>query len=247
MNVRSQSHARGAEQEPDKRSLDAKRLRRFRRALLRWGASNGRSFFWRSADATPFSILVAEILLAKTRSELVHEVAPKILERFPTPAALSTARPRVLERLLYPLGLQRKRARQLIACSRSLTERHGGQVPRSREILLTLPAVGRYAANAIACVAFDEPYAVIDANVSRVYQRLFVLAPPPPRLSAAHEMWHVAEKILPKRNARRFNWALLDLGGTVCRPKRPKCDVCPASSFCAAATRAKLLKTEAIR
>lgn len=227
--------------------VDEDHVRRFRAALLRWGASNGRSFFWRSADASPFSILVAEILLAKTRSELVHDVAPKLVERFPTPAALSIARPRVLERMLYPLGLYRKRARQLIACSRALLEQHAGRVPSSRDVLLTLPAVGRYAANAVACVAFDQPCAVLDANVSRVYQRVFMLAAPPPRLSAAHELWHLAEKILPRRNARRFNWALLDLGGTVCLPRRPKCDICPASALCPSATTANLLKTGVIR
>ena len=105
------------------------RVRALRRALLRWGETRGRRFFWRNEGMSPFAILVVEILLTKTRAEIVAPVAPLLLSRFPTPSALAGAKRQSLERILYPLDLHRKRARQLIACADALVREHAGEVP----------------------------------------------------------------------------------------------------------------------
>ncbi len=208
------------------------KVRDLRRALLRWARSSGRHFFWREPGVDPFAVLVCEILLAKTRAELAAPVAQELLARFPTPAALARARPATLERLLFPLGLHRKRSRHLIACARSLRDEFGGVVPRSVPALMQLPFVGRYAANAIACVAFGARVPVIDANVARIYRRVFSLPPPPERLALAHDLWDLAGAMLPRARAKEFNWAVLDLGGTVCTARAPSCDRCPLASLC---------------
>ncbi len=163
---------------------------------------------------------------------MVAPIAATLLDRYRDPAALADARLRDLQQLLYPLGLHRKRARHLKACARILVERHDGLVPPSVPELIELPFIGRYAANAIACVAFDMPVAVLDANVSRIYQRVFSLKPPPPRLASAHDLWDFAGRVLPRQRAKQFNWAILDLGGTVCIARSPACARCPLASVC---------------
>lgn len=207
-----------------------------RRALLRWGKLHGRHFFWRGPGLSPFSILVVEILLTKTRAEVVEPVALRILNRFPDAGTLARANPRTLERLLYPLGLHRKRARQMIACARILGEQHGSEVPTTVEDLLKLPSVGRYAANAIALVAFGQRRPVLDANLARIYGRVFSLAPPP-RINSAHELWNLARRLLPRKRAKEFCWAALDLGGTICVARNPDCAQCPLSTICNFATK----------
>ena len=97
---------------------------------------------------------------------------------------------------------------------------------------MSLPYVGRYAANAIACVAFGQHLPVIDANVSRIYQRMFSLPDPPDRLASAHDLWNLAARIVPHGRAKEFNWAILDLGGLVCTAKAPTCDTCPLKHQC---------------
>jgi A/G-specific adenine glycosylase len=208
------------------------RARTLRRALLRWGELQGRHFFWREFGLSPFSILIVEILLTKTRAEVVEPVALRLLERFPDPVSLAGANRRSLEKLLYPLGLHRKRARQLIACAKTLGETYGNQVPRDVATLLELPSVGRYAANAVAVVAFGQRRPVIDANLARIYGRVFSLPPPPPRLSSAHDLWELARQLLPKRHVKEFTWAALDLGGTVCSARQPACTRCPLRRVC---------------
>ncbi|MBA3671258.1 MAG: A/G-specific adenine glycosylase [Gemmatimonadaceae bacterium] len=194
--------------------------------------ANARSFFWREPGIHPFHILVTEILLAKTKAELAAPIALQVLARYSTPLALSLAKRRDLERLLFPLGLYRKRARHLIACATVIVERHAGEVPQQVAELMQLPYVGRYAAHAIACVAFDQAVPVIDANVSRIYLRVFSLPQPPERLAAAHDLWSFAARVLPRTDAKKFNWAVLDLGGTVCTAKAPRCTECPIAICC---------------
>jgi len=200
--------------------------------MLRWGDTHRRRFFWRNQGVSPFAILVVEILLTKTRAEVVAPIAQVLLARFPTPSALARANPRTLERILYPLGLHRKRARQLIGCAVSLAHEHGGEVPAAIAALLELPAVGRYAANAVASVAFGQRRSVIDANIARIYRRVFSLATPPPRLSTADDLWGLATRLLPRKHSKEFTWAMLDLGGTVCAARNPDCPSCPLSRLC---------------
>jgi len=207
-------------------------IRRFRNRLLRWARESGRHFFWRKEGISPFAILITETLLSRTRAESVEPVAGQMLARFPNATTLARADPAMVEKVLYPLGLHHKRASYLIACAKALLEVHGGEVPRQMEQLLALPYVGRYGAAAVACFAFGERRAVIDANVSRVYQRGFSFPIPPPRLSSADTLWDFAERLVPQQGAKEFNWAVLDLGGTICTPRRPSCNRCPLKTLC---------------
>lgn len=207
-------------------------VRRFRRSILRWYSTKPRHFFWREPGVSLYHLLVVEILLSRTIASAVDETAQMFLRNYPTPAHLARADARAVEKLLFPLGLQKKRARLLIRCAKSLTLEHGGMVPATSEELLALPYVGRYAANALLCFGLEQRRPVIDANVSRIYQRVFSFPSPPKKLSIAHDLWAFAERLLPRQRVREFNWGLLDLGGTICLPKSPLCNQCPVASLC---------------
>jgi A/G-specific adenine glycosylase len=208
------------------------KLSAVRHALFHWAKRSSRRFFWRNLGVSPFTLLITEILLSRTRAVAVEPIALKLSSRYPAPADLASASLGEIERILYPLGLYRKRSRQLIACAQALQKGFNGEVPQQLEQLMALPYVGRYSANAVMCFAYGKRKAVIDANVSRVLQRVFSLPAPPPRLSSANTLWDFAEKLLPQRDAKEFNWALLDLGGMVCTPRKPVCSGCPLKALC---------------
>ena len=207
---------------------------RFRRVLLRWAATHGRHFFWRQPGVPVFEILVTEVLLTRTRAEAVEPVAKRLLATYPDAAALADAATDDVRNILYPLGLFRKRARALVACARALVEDHQGRVPRDVGALLRLPYVGRYAACAVTCFAFGARQAVIDANAARVYGRAFGLPAPPMDLATADDLWGFGQQLVPLRRRREFNWAVLDLGGTICTARSPACSSCPLADVCRA-------------
>jgi A/G-specific adenine glycosylase len=213
-------------------NVDTARVRTVRRRLLAWFRSDRRDFFWRESATSPFGVLISEILLCRSRAESVELVVRRLLARFPSPAALTRASPRSVERILYPLGLHRTRARLIVRCARHLVEQHGGQVPKDLRALMSLPYVGRYAASSVACVSFGRRLPVLDANVARVYQRLFSLPPLAVRVTDAKHLWALAGAMLPRKGVREYNWAILDLGGTICKPRNPGCGRCPLAAAC---------------
>lgn len=208
------------------------RIARLRRLLLAWGQTNRRDFYWREPGVTPFGILVTEILVARTRAESVDPVIRRLMRRFPSPERLATAQHTAVASILRPLGLHRTRARLLVRCARMLVSDHSGVVPSSVDRLIRLPYVGRYAANAVASVAFEQPRAVLDANVARIYRRVFSVPATDERLTVAEGLWELADRVLSKSRPRDFNWAMLDLGGTVCTPRSPVCEGCPLAVIC---------------
>lgn len=195
--------------------------------LLAWGRSNGRTFPWRETR-DPFRILVAEILLQRSRGKTVALVFDRLFERWPDAQALARARVDAIERVIRPLGLV-KRAAALRAVAREVV-RLGG-VPTSVEGLLELPGVGRYVANATVAVAFGKPAPTVDGVTARVYRRFFGLpSDRPPSEDPA--LWEVVARVTPRRRVREWNWAVLDFASSVCLPRRPRCSECPLRLRC---------------
>jgi A/G-specific adenine glycosylase len=199
----------------------------FRRELRRWGGENQRSFPWRETN-DPFQILVAEVLLQRSRGKTVAKVYEELFRRWPTAAELARARVPTIESVIRPLGLIR-RASTLKELAREVV-RLGG-VPRKLEGLLALPGVGPYAAGATFVVAFGGRAAVVDGVTARVYRRYFGLAGSGPP-STDRELWALVHEATPTRNARQWNWAVLDLASMVCVPKVPRCGSCPLATDC---------------
>jgi A/G-specific adenine glycosylase len=201
--------------------------------VLRWYAANARELPWRQPDATPWSILVSEIMLQQTPVSRVLPAHSAWISRWPEPAALAAATPadavRQWDRLGYP-----RRAMRLHASAELITSRHGGQVPTSAADLRALPGVGSYTAAAVASFAYGQRHAVLDTNVRRVLARL-VTGDGLPRPAPTVAETRLAESLLPAegRLAARWSVGVMELGALVCSAGRPRCADCPLSSQCA--------------
>ena len=196
--------------------------------LRAWGRANRRTFPWRS-ERDPFRILVAEVLLQRSRGKTVALAFEELFRRWPDAGALARARVPSIESVIRPLGLVR-RAATLKELAKAVLE--CGGVPRTLVGLMGLPGVGRYAASATLAVAFRKPVPTVDGVTARVYRRYFGLAGDGPA-SSDRELWGLVERVTPRKGIREWNWAILDLAATVCLPKRPRCPQCPLRERCA--------------
>lgn len=195
--------------------------------LRRWGRAHRRSFPWRETR-DPFRVLVAEVLLQRSRGSTVAAVYDALFRRWPDAAALARARVSSIEAVIRPLGLVR-RAVTVRAIAGEVVRRGG--VPATRDGLLSLPGVGPYAANATLAAAFDRRAPVVDGVTARVYRRYFGVATNGPSVADA-ALWELVDRVTPSRGARTWNWTVLDLAATVCTPQRPRCDDCPLVRTC---------------
>ena len=204
--------------------MTAERLESFRIGLLNWSEENLRSFSWRETTE-PYEVLIAEILLQKTAAEKVEPTYVELLETYPTPEDLANADEEQLADIIYSLGFQNQRSKALIAIGENI--RNTG-VPGEAKDLLELPHVGPYAANATLCFAFGESCPIVDANVVRVYNRIFQEEFD----YRDGDVWSFAADVLPDDEAQQFNLAILDFASLICQPKVPNCEECFFSDEC---------------
>ena len=148
------------------------RIRAIQRKLLRWHSANDRAFPWRKASATKFQRVIAEVLLQRTRADVVARMFGDFVAKYPSWKSLSLATRSELEEVLRPLGLWKRRAQSLTALARAMVWNHG-RFPKDRKLVEGLPAVGQYVCNAI--LLFDQGMCqpLLDVNLSRVLERLF--------------------------------------------------------------------------
>jgi A/G-specific adenine glycosylase len=199
----------------------------FTTLLLSWGKENKREFPWRSVSDA-FAILVAEVLLQRSRGRTVAKVYDELLDRWPDADVLAAAPVHEIEDVIRPLGLIR-RAETLRSLAEEVAAR--GSVPRTLEELMALPGVGRYAASATLAAAFGRRVPTVDGVSARVYRRYFGLPGERPPVSDP-DLWDLVARVTPERRVREWNWAVLDLAALVCVPKRPRCDACPVRARC---------------
>ena len=203
-------------------------------ALLDWYDRERRDLPWRAAPgrtADPYPVWLSEIMLQQTTVKAVLPYYAAFLRRWPTVEALAAAGLDEVLAAWAGLGYY-SRARNLHACARRVVEYHGGQFPRSEQALQKLPGIGPYTAAAIAAIGFGARATPVDGNVERVVARLFAVPLPLP--GARPELRRLAERLTPLKRAGDHAQAMMDLGATVCTPKRPSCLVCPLAAFCAA-------------
>lgn len=172
-------------------------------------------------------------MLQQTTVAAVRGRYRAFLERFPDLSTLARAREASVLAAWSGLGYY-ARARNLRAAARALLARHGGRIPRDPEVLSTLPGFGDYMAAAVASLAFGAKVPAVDANVTRVVSRLFAIDGEAGAPAHAAAVRHRAAALLPARRPGDLTAALMDLGQQICRPRRPDCAACPASTFCAA-------------
>ena len=201
--------------------------------VLGWYSLNARDLPWRAPDASPWSVLVSEIMLQQTPVSRVLAAHQAWLARWPSPTALAADAPGEAVRQWGRLGYPR-RALRLHETARIIVERHGGQVPSSHEELLALPGIGAYTAAAVAAFAFQRRHAVLDTNVRRVLTRLEYGREFPGAAPTVAE-YRMAESLLPADPAVSACWsvAVMELGALTCTAASPRCDECPVAAQCA--------------
>lgn len=200
------------------------------RHLLRWYAAHRRDLPWRRTR-DPYRVWVSEVMLQQTRAEVVIPYYRKFMRVFPTLRALARAREQSVLSLWAGLGYY-ARARNLHRAARILAR---GGFPTTAEGWRRLPGVGPYTAAAVASIAFGQDVLALDGNVLRVGARLVGIRDPIDGAIGRRRVREALEQLLPSGQAGAFNQALMDLGSTICLPKRPRCGVCPVRAWCAAA------------
>ncbi len=202
--------------------------------LLTWYDTHGRRLPWRAAPGRkpePYHVLLSEIMLQQTTATTVAGRFEGFLARFPSMTALAEAEQAEVLHGWQGLGYYR-RARALHACAKAVVARGDGNLPRNENELRELPGIGAYTARAILAIAFDQPSVPVDANVARVLARLHGVETPLP--AALKELQARADALVSPGRPGDVAQALMDLGATVCRPRRPRCDACPWQDVCAA-------------
>ncbi|HEY7998180.1 MAG TPA: A/G-specific adenine glycosylase [Pseudolabrys sp.] len=199
---------------------------RHRRALP-WRA-------WRGETPDPYRVWLSEIMLQQTTVKTVAPYYARFVARWPTVRALARASLDDVLRAWAGLGYY-ARARNLHACARAVVGQHGGKFPQTREGLRALPGIGDYTAAAIAAIAFDAAAVPVDGNIEHVVSRLFAVEEELPAAKSAIK--RLAASLLPAHRSGDFAQALMDLGATICSPKRPACSLCPWNESCVALER----------
>lgn len=197
--------------------------------LLNWFVKHRRKFPWRRTK-NPYRVFIAEILLQKTNVEKVYPAYLRILKKYPNINKLAIAKIKDLKKIVAPLGLV-KRAKFLKQGAREIVVRFNGKFPSDKKELKKIIGVGDYVAHAILCFAYEERYPLVDTNVARVYKRIYNFKST--KLPYADKkLWDFSKRLLPQKNFKEYNLALLDLSALLCLAKVPLCYRCPCATYC---------------
>jgi len=205
--------------------------------LLAWYDVHRRALPWRAPPGRtgdPYRVWLSEIMLQQTTVQAVGAYFAKFLKMWPTVRDLADASQNEVLTAWAGLGYY-ARARNLHAAAKRVANELGGRFPDTAEGLRMLPGVGEYTSGAIAAIAFDRREAAVDANAERVLARLFAVEEALPK--AKPRLRELCRTLVPERRAGDFAQALMDLGSSICTPKRPNCSQCPWSKDCEALKR----------
>jgi A/G-specific adenine glycosylase len=214
----------------------------FARRIVDWQRRHGRqSLPWQNTQ-DPYRVWLSEIMLQQTQVSTVLDYFPRFLTRFPDVACLAAAPQDDVLALWSGLGYY-SRARNLHKCAQEVMGRFGGAFPRRAEDLQTLPGIGRSTAAAIAAFCFQERAAILDGNVKRVLTRVLGYGEDLALAKNEKALWALAQDLLPKQavDMPPYTQALMDLGATVCLPRKTQCEACPVSAGCQAKARGEPL------
>jgi A/G-specific adenine glycosylase len=201
-------------------------------ALLDWYDRERRDLPWRTKRgrrADPYRVWLSEIMLQQTTVKAVIPFYERFLARWPTVTSLAAAELDEVLAAWAGLGYY-SRARNLHKCAQAVVATHGGLFPSAEDELRALPGIGPYTAAAIAAIAFGGVATPVDGNIERVVARLFAVRRPMP--AAKREIKRLAETLTPQRRAGDFAQAMMDLGASLCSPKKPSCLMCPLQQDC---------------
>lgn len=195
--------------------------------LLAWYDAQKRSFVFRDTGDV-YRVWVSEIMLQQTGTAAVVPYFERFVLRFPDVGTLAEADEADVLKQWEGLGYY-SRARNLHKAAGMIAK---DGFPQTADAWLKIPGVGRYTANAIASIAYDEPVPAMDGNLQRVIARLNHITANADTPDTIKQLYSLGEKLMPAKRAGDMNQALMDLGATVCLPGTPDCQRCPLTSFC---------------
>ncbi len=202
-----------------------------RTVLLQWFEGNQRTLPWRNGYH-PYEVWISEIMLQQTQVKTMLPYFHRWMKRFPTVRDVAEAREEEILKLWEGLGYY-SRAKNIHRAAAEIMKTHGGTFPENYADILALPGIGRYTAGAVSSIAFNRDRPVVDGNVERIFARFFNLDTPVKDGDNPAFIWRMAGEMIPEGHARPFNQALMELGATICLPRKPACGKCPVSSWCA--------------
>ncbi|RZL68314.1 MAG: A/G-specific adenine glycosylase [Variovorax sp.] len=209
----------------------------FAHRVADWQRTHGRSELPWQNTRDPYRVWLSEVMLQQTQVVTVLGYFARFLEKFPTVAALAAASEDDVFALWSGLGYY-SRARNMHRCAQEVVARFEGAFPRTAVQLMTLPGIGRSTASAIAAFCFGERVAILDGNVKRVLTRVLGFGEDLSVAANERALWDDATALLPAAEApeviSRYTQGLMDLGATVCTPRKPNCLLCPVNDLCVA-------------
>ena len=205
-------------------------MNKIQQQILAWYQDNARDLPWRKTYAT-YHVWISEIMLQQTQMDRAVDFFNRWVARFPDLHSIAGASEEEVLKLWEGLGYY-ARARNIIKTANILLTEYKGKLPAEHDLLLKLPGIGKYTAGAIMSIAFNKEYPLVDANIQRVFARLFNLTRPVDDKKIYDFIWQKAAELLPAGKAREFNQALMELGALVCIAKNPRCKICPIRKEC---------------
>ena len=211
--------------------LPESKIRFFQKVLILWFRKNGRKFQWRK-EKDPFKILIAEVMLQRTKAEQVVPVYDQFVKEFCDINSIYLSDINGMSKYFGKLGLM-WRSKTMVSMAKYIVENHNNAVPATRADLLRIPGIGDYIADAILVFAFNERITVIDSNVIRLVSRFFGLnySGEIRRNKQFRKFCQTLVAEVEFNELKNFNWSLIDFSSLICR-HIPKCHECPLSSGC---------------
>jgi A/G-specific adenine glycosylase len=207
----------------------------FAAQIVAWQLTHGRSTLPWQNTRDPYRVWLSEVMLQQTQVSTVLGYFARFLERFPDVKALAAGTEDEVFGLWSGLGYY-SRARNMHRCAQDVVARFGGEFPRTAAELVTLPGIGRSTASAIAAFCFGERVAILDGNVKRVLTRVLGFGGDMSSSAQERALWDLATQLLPPADQREaiasYTQGLMDLGATVCTPRKPSCMICPVNKIC---------------
>ena len=211
--------------------MNSKLINEIHSLLLSWFQDNKRDFPWRKEGVSLFEVLISEILLRKTKAEMVSDFFPKFIKKYPNFRTIYTTPTKYFENDLKPLGLNKTRAKIIKNLAYKISENYDNKIPGEFEQLIEFDGIGKYIAKAFLCFGMHKNEVLLDVNINRIFSRILNMKYPK-KITNNHPLWKELEENISISNHISFFMALIDFGALVCKSKNFHCFRCPLIRLC---------------
>lgn len=178
-------------------------------------------------EKTPFQILISTIISARTKDEVTKQASERLFKLAKTPQDMLKLSEEEIAQAIYPAGFYKNKAKSIKSVAKDIVEKFNGKVPDNLDDLLKLKGVGRKTANLVLALSFKKPAICVDTHVHRITNRLCFV-----KTKTPEETEFALMKKVPKEHWNRINDIFVAFGQTICKPVKPKCDICPVKNLC---------------